>query len=260
MSKIILIDAGFIAFKSITAFRVQSSTIPLAYTFLNMIVAGLKRIGISYDDIIILAKDSPEGSWRRSIYPPYKINRRENREKVESPEFWTEMFKEMDEILYKISVSLPWHVLCESKFEADDFASVCCRTFPDKEIFFYTADSDWSQLLYYKNVHILKRKKKDYFFLEEKNPLDILKQKIEKGDRSDNILGKPTTEKELEIRRTIVSLLELPDYVELPIKELLLSLPQKNINYSKIPFKSLSKKILDLYEPQIMPETRNEQA
>ncbi|MFH0806073.1 MAG: hypothetical protein V1901_04310 [Patescibacteria group bacterium] len=246
MNKVIVIDVGFVMFRAILSFASSKNTIPMAYTFMRMLVAGLKRIGIDYSDIIILAKDSPLGSWRRGIFSEYKANRKKNREKQQDKDFWDEMWKEVDIIMDKINNSLSWHIITVDKAEADDVAGVVCHVFKDKEIKLYTADGDWSQLLQYPNVKLLSIITKKW--IEKDNAIEVLNQKIEKGDKADNILGKPKDDKEREIRRQIISLIDLPDFVEKPITEKLLNLPQKNIYWERVPFKSIRKQLQNLYE------------
>ena len=244
MSKVIVLDCGFLAFRSILSFRV-AMTMPIAHTYLSMLISNLKIAGAKLDDTIILAKDSRLGSWRREIVPEYKANRKENREKQEDADWWSECFKETDEILNKINLCLPYHIICVDFCEADDVASVCCKVFKDRELILVSSDSDWTMLLINKNVKILSIITKKFKTVE--NPLQVLQDKIMKGDRADNLIGKPQTEEELIKRRTVVNLLELPDYVENPIKEKLLNLPIKNIEYNKIPFRSLRERVWKLY-------------
>lgn len=245
MNKIIIVDMGFLAFRSIHAFR-ASMNVPAGYTYLRMLIANLKRIGIDYEDTIILAKDSPMGSWRRDIVPEYKANRKENREKQENNDWWHEMFREIDDMNNKIVMAFPYHLVTLPKVEADDIASVACRAFPDKEVVLISSDSDWTMLLAYPNVKVMSIITKKYKEIE--NPAKVLHDKIMKGDVADNLIGKPKTEIDLEKRRKVVNLLELPQDIETAIKWQLYNLPKKNLNYDKIPFRSIKNDVYKLYE------------
>jgi hypothetical protein len=418
-NKVVVIDLGFLCFMAILTFR-KTYTIPAGYNYLSMIIARLGIIGIDFDDLIILAKDSREGSWRKNIVSEYKAQRKEAREKQEDKDWWDEMFREINIVSDKINAYTCWHVVELPRMECDDIASVACRTFPNKEVIlclggsthikmssgrskfiqhikpgdeilsydkklnkfknvlvkktwkikktevvdiyfknntqksircgvehkFYTkngwkeakqlsagdeifyngstyslhidkmentlkffsivkpailrkypkwnyfanylcngkkiskiiikksktrpfilydievesphtyfadgllthnctSDSDWKMLLSYPNVRLLSTKTKKW--VEVPNPEKILKDKIFKGDVADNLKGRPKTELDLENRRTVVNLLELPDYIEQPIKEVLWTLPQKNMVWDRIPFKSLRPRIRKLY-------------
>jgi hypothetical protein len=56
---------------------------------------------------------------------------------------------------------------------------------------------------------------------------------------------------EFEQRKKIVNLLELPDFVEIPLREQLMNLPLKNLYVNKIPFYSVQKEIRKLYEEEL---------
>jgi hypothetical protein len=53
---------------------------------------------------------------------------------------------------------------------------------------------------------------------------------------------------EFERRKLIVNLLELPNYIEEPIKKVLSSLTPKSVNWKKIPFRSLRIELEKLYK------------
>jgi hypothetical protein len=78
------------------------------------------------------------------------------------------------------------------------------------------------------------------------NPEAILAQKIN-GDKSDNLLEKPKTEEEYNKRKMIVNLLELPDWVEAPIKEAMFKAAPKKLNISKLPFRTMQERLQKLY-------------
>ncbi|MEK7549065.1 MAG: hypothetical protein AAB496_01065, partial [Patescibacteria group bacterium] len=88
--KVILVDNNIFIFKSIFSWERNRSISP-TYLYLSMLISCLKTIGCHPDDLIILAIDSPLGSWRRDIDSQYKANRKANREKHKDIN-WTEMF------------------------------------------------------------------------------------------------------------------------------------------------------------------------
>lgn len=64
---------------------------------------------------------------------------------------------------------------------------------------------------------------------------------------SDNLIVKPKTEAEFETRKMIVNLLELPIYIETPIKEALNSIVPKNLYLNKIYSRSIKEELKKLY-------------
>lgn len=243
MSKIIVIDNGNIMFKAIFAFR-NNYSIPATYTYMRMIIGYLKRLDLRPDDTVIIAQDYGK-SWRKDVDPTYKAQRKGGREQLESPEWWTELYKEFNNFFPKLEISLPWDFVKCYRCEADDVASVACRYYKDKEIILVSSDKDWEMLCQYENVKIFSPITKK--FKEVKNPSKVLLEKIQ-GDISDNLLIKPTTEIEFEKRKKIVSLLELPDNIENPIREELQKLLPKNLYLQKIPYNSIRIEIKKLYK------------
>ena len=244
-NKVIVIDSGYVMFSAIHVFR-KTYSMPATDLYLSMILGYLRILNATIDDTIIIAQDSFKGSWRRSVYPEYKAQRKANREAQEDKEWWDEVWREFAEQRKELARGLPWHWVTVSRVEADDIASVACRYYKDKEVILVSSDSDWGMLLEYPNVKILSIKTKQ--FKEVKNPLSILKDKIENGDVADNILGKPHNVGEEEVRKKIVSLLELPLEVENAIKWELSNLNIKNADISVIKSRMLRNRLKKIYK------------
>lgn len=243
MSKLIVIDSGNVMFKAIFAFR-NMSAVPATYTYMRMILGYLKRIGTTLDDRVIIAQDF--GSWRKKVDPTYKAQRKALREGREDKDFWDEMFKEFNEFIPKIEPSLPWNFIKIFETEADDIASVCVRYYNNyDEKILVSSDKDWEMLCQVDKVKIFSTITKKYKIVDA--PLKVLLEKIQ-GDKSDNLLEKPKTEEEYKKRKLIVNLLELPSYIEEPIKEVLSTLIPKDVNWAKIPFRSLRIELGKLYK------------
>jgi hypothetical protein len=243
MSKLICIDSGNVMFKAIFAFR-NTSVVPVTYTYMRMILGYLKRIGTTVDDRVIIAQDF--GSWRKKVDPNYKAQRKALREGQEDKDFWDEMFKEFNEFIPKVEPCLPWHFIKIYEMEADDIASVCVRYYNNyDEKILVSSDRDWEMLCQIDKVKIFSTITKKYKIVPA--PMKVLMEKIQ-GDKSDNLLEKPKNEQEYEIRKLIVNLLELPNYIEEPIKEVLSNLLPKSVNWKKIPFRSLKIELEKLYK------------
>lgn len=243
MSKLIVVDSGNIMHKAIFAFH-NSSTIPATYLYMSMLIGYFKKIGVTLDDMVIIAEDY--GSWRKEIDKNYKAQRRDYRESKEDADWWSEMYKEFNEFLPKLDKYLPWHVCKIYKCESDDLASIAVRylnNFDEKILI--SSDEDWQQLCAIDKVKVFSPYSKKFKIV--KNPVAILAKKI-KGDISDNLLEVPKTEAEYEKRKMIVNLLALPPHIEQIIKPVIESLTPKNLYVNKIPYYSLRTKIKQLYK------------
>jgi 5'-3' exonuclease len=243
MPKIILIDVGSIQFRAIFAYR-NNQSIPVTYTFLNMVTGYLKRLEVTLDDTVIMCQDY--GSWRKEIDKTYKAQRQDFRESKEDKAWWQARYDEFNNLYEQMKLALPYYFIKIYKMEADDVVSVSCRYFKDKEeIIIVSSDRDLEMLAAFPNVKIFSPITKK--FKEVKNPTKILLEKIQ-GDISDNLLEKPSSEAEFEKRKKIVDLISvLPDFVENPIREQLSNLLPKNLNISKIPFRSMQIKFKNIY-------------
>ena len=300
MNKVICIDSGFFQHKAIFAWvadkkrRLEAGNheppMLSTYTYLNMIYATLKKIGIDKDDMIIVACDA-RNSWRKAFLEAYKGNRQGLRDASTLID-WDHHYLIMNKLEIQLDDTTNWHFIklekifnyadlvltdigqklkiekygslaydIEFGIESDDIQSVCPKFFLDKEVILVTIDKDLSQLVYYKNCKIFNpnlksqtNKAKKGFYEIINKPLQIIKKKIRSGDISDNILvdkkNNKDTERDVEIRRSIIDLLHLPDFVEKPILKVLKGLDyNKKILYDQLPFpNSLGKKFDTIYE------------
>ena len=251
MGKTILLDNGVFMFRAIMAWRAGNKTVPIGYTYLNMIISNLKRIGVDRDDRIIVAVDS--SSWRKKYDAEYKANRKIARDKLEDEIPWDKVFADLERVYTQVSEATDWHYIKIKDMEADDIMAVACRYYSDEEVIVVSSDADLQQLTAHKNVKIwspivkVKSGKGGYKIV--KNPYKIIADKVAKGDVADNIIVKPTdTLEDKEIREMIINLLELPDFVEEPIKERLSRLEEKELNLDKFPYGSLAKRYNQIYD------------
>jgi 5'-3' exonuclease len=243
MRKIIVLDIGYISHRAIFAYR-HMQEVPVTYTFMRMCVGYLKKIGLGKDDIVIAAQDY--GSWRKEIDTIYKAQRKDFRETKESAEWWKEIYGEFNQFIDKLNLALPWQFCKINKVEADDWASVACRYYTDREIILVSADKDWEMLMNFPNVQIFSPITKKYKVV--KNPMKVLMEKIH-GDISDNLLTAPSSEMEFDRRKKIVDLINpLPDFIEQPIIEKFKSFLPKNLYVHKLPYRSIAADIDKLYK------------
>jgi hypothetical protein len=174
----------------------------------------------------------------------YKAQRKALRESQEDADFWQEMFREFNEFIPKIEQALPYEFYKIYKREADDIASVAVRYIDADEKVLVSSDADWQMLCTISNTKIFSPYTKKYKIVT--NPEAVLAQKIN-GDKSDNLLEKPQTEEEYNKRKMIVNLLELPEWVEAPIKEAMFKAVPKKLNISKLPFRTMQERLKKLY-------------
>jgi hypothetical protein len=106
------------------------------------------------------------------------------------------------------------------------------------------------QLCLYNNVKVfsplikVKGKKGGYKIV--KNPYGVLAKKIGK-EQADNLISPIENEQDYEKRQTVVSLLELPEWVENTAKNKFSALSKADYNPDYFPFQSLKSKFSNLY-------------
>lgn len=224
-----------------------NENIPATYTYCRMIVGDLKKVEVTSNDMVIIAQDYGK-SWRKDVDKNYKAQRKEKREERKPKEWWTEIYEKFNNFFPLLEKSVPWHYISVYRVESDDIASVACRYYKNKPIILLSQDKDWEMLLSIPNVKIFSPISKKYKNVP--NPMKILLEKIQ-GDVSDNLLTKPSSETEWEIRRKIVDLVNpLPDFVEQPIRERLQHILPKNLNINKFPYRSIVPELLKIYKEE----------
>ena len=225
---------------------------PSHYSYFQLMISALKKIGVGKGDKVILCLEGH--SWRKDYYAPYKANRAGHREDAKLID-WDYHYKKIGEINDQLDKSTDWHVLRFPEFgEADDIQAVACRAFPNDTCVVVTIDKDLFMLAHYDNVRIfslnLKCKGSKGIYEKIDEPLKILASKAQKGDVSDNIIPSTTdTKEDYELRKFIIDLFNLPDFVEKPIRKVLENLPKKTVKPDLLPFQnSLAKRFFDIYK------------
>jgi 5'-3' exonuclease len=247
--KVIIVDWNIFMFRSIFAWE-HNRAVPPTYTALSMLISNLKLIGCHPDDLFILAVDSPKGSWRKQIDPAYKANRKAQREKHDIN--WTEMFNLFKGFVDTLKQSTPFCFIQIDYLEADDIISTACRYYKNNEIVIISSDSDYEQLAEYKNVKLFSPISKKYKHVV--NPSLILAKKIQK-ETTDNLVTEIVTEEDYKKREKIVTLMVLPPDVEREVSRVLFDTePNVNFDLSKMPFKTLRERFMDIYHEPVVEE------
>lgn len=253
-NRIILIDWSVFMFRAIfSSYKNQQSKIPATYTTMSMILACLKELNASVDDKIIIAIDSKKGSWRKEYDRNYKANRKAKRQEFDID--WDYWFKEYGKLKDNLKENTIFYVAEVDKMEADDIIAYAVRYYRPTQCVIVSTDSDYEQLTCYDNVKVFSPVSKKFKVV--KNPYGLLAKKIE-IERADNLLSPVLTEADYNLRKMLVDLTTLPDFVEEKVKKELDNL-QNNaiINYDRLKFQSLHKRYVQLFNK---PKRTNIQA
>ena len=145
----------------------------------------------NHDKVVVFWDGDSNSSIRKSIYPPYKANRRQdmNEYKYESYLYQKSRVKQYLEEVFVRQVEMVSN-------EADDLIAYYCKISKDEDIIIFSADKDLTQLIS-ERVTIYSPISKQYFKNGDMitiNKVDIphynvLLTKIFTGDKSDNISG-----------------------------------------------------------------------
>lgn len=145
----------------------------------------------NHDKVIVFWDGDSNSSIRKSIYPNYKLNRRQdmNEYKYESYLRQRDRVKQYIEEVFVRQVEMVNN-------EADDLIAYYCKIAKDEKIIIFSADKDLTQLIS-ENVTVYSPIKRIYYKFGDKIKFDsvdiphynVLTCKILVGDSSDNIEG-----------------------------------------------------------------------
>ena len=144
-----------------------------------------RRFKGDYGDLVLCYDD--KNYWRREIFPFYKKNRKQEREK--SKYNWDEVFSVLNTIRDEIKTYFPYQVIKVESAEADDVIAslvheTAKRSNPERTLIL-SADKDFIQLHKYNFVTQYDPIKNKW--ITHDNPVQFLQEHIIKGDRSDGI-------------------------------------------------------------------------
>ena len=220
----------------------------------------------NHDKVVVFWDGDSNSSIRKSIYPQYKANRRQdymNEYKYESYLYQKSRIKQYLEEIFVRQVEMRDN-------EADDLIAYYCQISKDEQIIIFSADKDLTQLIS-ENVTIYSPITKQYFKNGDMISLNkvniphynVLLTKIFTGDKSDNIdgiqgLGEKTLVKLFpQLQEKPCTIEEILDYArnipqDKPSKTLtnLLTGKTKSTIFGE-EFYTTNKKIVDLTNPLI---------
>ena len=151
------------------------------HMILNSLRGHNKKFRDKYGEMVI-ACDSGN-VWRKQIFPNYKANRKETREK--SDHDWVKIFEILSNIRRELKEHMPYrHIQIESA-EADDIIGALVKKYHNQKILILSGDKDFIQL-HNDNVQQYNPVLNKYVGKGE-TPSIYIKEHILKGDRSDGI-------------------------------------------------------------------------
>ena len=156
------------------------------HMILNTIRSLKVKFGAEYGELVICADDRKY--WRREYFPPYKGNRKADREK--SSIDWHALFDMLNVIKQEIKDNFPYRVVQVEGAEADDVIGSICMKYGqilnnDEKILILSGDKDFVQLQVYGNVTQYDPVRKK--ILAASNPSKFLEHLILSGDRGDGV-------------------------------------------------------------------------
>lgn len=157
--------------------------------FRHMVLNALRSYKQMYPDggELVIAADEKK-SWRKTVFPPYKANRKKAREESELD--WNQIFTILNRVRDELKTYSPYKVLVVPGAEADDIIGTLCITHgkllqPGEPIYILSGDKDFVQLQVYSNVQQFDPVRKKQ--IKTTDPYKHLREHILKGDRGDGI-------------------------------------------------------------------------
>jgi hypothetical protein len=158
----------------------------IRHMFLNSLRANRQKFTKEYGEIIICADG--KNSWRKTVFPYYKANRKKTRDESELD--WGELFRIINAIREELEEFFPYKVIHFDAVEADDVIGAICHTYGSEmnigeKFLILSGDKDFVQLQRYGNVFQYDPVRKKS--IEHSKPDQYLFEHILKGDSGDGI-------------------------------------------------------------------------
>lgn len=153
----------------------------LRHMVLNSIRAIKLKFSPEYGELVIACDHN--NSWRKSVFPYYKANRKKAREESELD--WNLIFNSLNQIKAELKEYFPYKVIHVEGAEADDvIGTLVLKQKYRGPVLIVSGDKDFIQL------HSLGIRQYDNVkkaFIEHSDPTKYLAEHIIKGDRGDGI-------------------------------------------------------------------------
>lgn len=245
--KVVFINYNIYIFKALFAW-IRDKKLYAPYNCVKMILGDLKKVGITHNDIVIIAKDS-ESNWRNDIDSSYQSNYLFARLKPFQIN-WDEQFAKFDVLFENLEISTPFHTVQIDDLESADIISYGVRyvSFKNYDSIIVSTSSKFDQLCRFENVKIFSPKTKKYKII--KNPYQSLAKKVEK-EVSDNLITATLNKMDYEKRNMIVNLTTLPQKIETQIKEKLDTLDKnKYFELHMLQFKKIRETFMSVFNAE----------
>lgn len=159
----------------------------IRHMFLNSIRANRAKFTKDFGELVICTDG--KNSWRKSIFPYYKANRKKSREESELD--WNELFRIINTIRQELNDTFPYKVIYMETCEADDIIGTICHnngTILDngsEPYLILSGDKDYIQLQKYANIKQYDPVRKKW--IQNSDPDKYLIEHILKGDSGDGV-------------------------------------------------------------------------
>jgi 5'-3' exonuclease len=159
----------------------------IRHMFLNSLRMNRKKFKEEFGEIVICADG--KSSWRREVYPYYKVGRRKSREESELD--WNELFRIINMIRSELIEYFPYKVLHIDHCEADDIIGVLIHEYGtemntgSEQFLILSGDKDYIQLHRYANVKQYDPVRKKW--IQNSDPDKYLMEHILRGDGGDGV-------------------------------------------------------------------------
>lgn len=137
-----ILDLNQVLYSTIVIGKLAIEENLLRHVILNIIRSNKVRFQYEYGSLII-ALDNKR-YWRRTIFPPYKANRKKIRD--QSLLNWEELFKIVDQIKLELKTYFPYPMIDVDGAEADDVIATLVKSNIDDKYLILSGDKDFIQL------------------------------------------------------------------------------------------------------------------
>ena len=111
------------------------------YLLFDQIMKEVNKTSSDHQKEVIVALDDPGNSWRKTVFPEYKADRKKD-EDVN----WEQIFDYLNKFTNDLKLHTPWRVMQVPGCEADDVIAVLARSTEESSIV-YSGDIDFVQLV-----------------------------------------------------------------------------------------------------------------
>lgn len=181
----IIVDYSGIAISNLFSTKEQVSENLVRHMILNSLRMYNLKFRQEYGQMVIACDGG--STWRKSIYPQYKANRKKSRE--DSGVDWKEFYRILNLVRDEIREHLPYKVVHMQGCEADDVIATLTEQTQEfgknESVMIISSDTDFVQLHRHKNVRQFSPMKKA--FIKESDPTRYLQEHILRGDSGDGV-------------------------------------------------------------------------